>query len=273
MRLSARDLGVPSRWVGLPVQPAPAREVLGVDLLGPLRVRVHADPVAVTGLRQRALLVLLAMAAPQPVPVERILAVLFDGATEAATVRTLRSYVSKLRSNLGASSAQLRTSDGGYLLDLPAEALDVSRFRALLAAARELSVPELRLRTVDQALALWRGEPLVEVRRTAWGRSEARALSDAWMDAVVLRAHTRLAVGDHAAVASELKPLLDAHPHREDLAAVVLVSLYRSGRQVDALMLYPWLRDRLVSEFGVEPSPTLANVHTAILRHDPSLDG
>lgn len=272
VRAPVRALSVPGSGNGQRLQPAPAREGLRVDLLGPLRVRVGDSPVQVAGPRRRALLALMAMTAPRPVPVDRIISVLCDESVGTPTVPTVRTYVSKLRKELGAAAGQLRTADGGYLLDLDDNALDVRRFHTLLASARDQLALRRRLEIVDEALALWRGDPLVEVRTTAWGRSEARALGDAWMDAVVLRATTRLALGDHRAVAAELTPLLDEHPQREDLAAVLLVSLYRSGRQADALMLYPLLRDRLVDELGIEPGPTLSNVHAAILRHDPGLD-
>ncbi|MGH8827245.1 MAG: BTAD domain-containing putative transcriptional regulator, partial [Jiangellaceae bacterium] len=156
-------------------------------------------------------------------------------------------------------------------LDLDSEGLDVRRFQRMVRTAADAVDPRRRLHLAEEALGLWRGDPLVDVDDTAWARSEARVLTDTWLDALMYRARARAELGDHAVVAAELRPLVHEHPYREDLAAVLLTALYRAGRQAEALSLYPQVRDRIVEELGVEPGPELARLHAAILRHDALL--
>ncbi|MGH3507057.1 MAG: BTAD domain-containing putative transcriptional regulator, partial [Nocardioidaceae bacterium] len=266
---SPRDTSLPTRET--PRKVGNRRTSLEIGVLGPLRVRLSGALLPVAGARRRGIVSALAMADGQPVTAERLAHVLLGDNGARANVATMRTYLSKLRAELGSAAERLQTVDGGYVLDLDADEFDVRRFRALLGAARGASNPQLRLETADGALALWRGDPLVDLRDSAWGQAEIRALTSAWLEARKLRATAQLDLGDHVSVAAELEPVLAANPHREDLAGMLMVALYRSGRQAEALMLYPRLRDRIVSELGVEPGPALVDVHRAILRHDPAL--
>jgi DNA-binding SARP family transcriptional activator len=244
---------------------------LHVDVLGPLVARHDGRLLEVSGARRRALLAFLALAGGRPVAVSRIVDVLADGATDDHGIATLRTYMSKLRADLGAAASALRTVDGGYVLETPPEAVDALRLRELVGAARTSAAHE-RLDLATEALALWRGDPLPELATTRWGRAEATVLTSLWVEATALWAGAQMELGDNAAASGALRDLLREHPHREDLAAVYMKALYRSARQSEALAYYPLIRQRLRDDLGVEPSRDLADVYAAILTHAPDLD-
>jgi DNA-binding SARP family transcriptional activator len=246
--------------------PAPAPDRLQIDVLGSLEVRVDGARLEVHGSRRRSLLVLLALNAGRSVAVDRIADVLTDGAPDEHAVATVRTYLSKLRAELGPAAACLRTRDRGYVLDVPEEAVDAHRFRRLVMAARSGS-PQQRLALAEASLALWRGSPLAGVDGT-WGRSEAAALVDLRVEAVRGLAGSRAALGDAEGATQALGDLLREHPTREDIAASLMRQLYRAGRQADALATYARIRDRLARELGIHPGPALRSVQAAILAQD-----
>jgi DNA-binding SARP family transcriptional activator len=232
-----------------------------------LEVLVGGVPVEVRGSRRRSLLVLLALSPGRAVPVHRITDVLTEGAPDEHAVATVRTYLSKLRTELGPAAGLVRTRDHGYVLAVPDEAVDAHRFRRLVGAARTGS-PQRRIEQFGEALALWRGTPLVGIDGR-WVPSEAAALVDLRIEAVRGLAEARAALGDGIGAAQLLGDLLREHPTREDVAAALMRELYRTGRQADALMTYARVRDRLARDLGVEPGPALRAAHTAILAHDP----
>ncbi|UUZ60502.1 BTAD domain-containing putative transcriptional regulator [Nocardioides sp. B-3] len=244
---------------------------LHIDVLGPLVARHDGRPVEVSGARRRALLAFPALAGGRPVAVSRIVDVLADGASDDHGVATLRTYMSKLRADPGPAAGALRTVDGGYLLDTPPEAVDALRLRELVGAARA-AAGHARLDLATEALALWRGDPLPDLATTRWGRAEAAALTDLWVEATALWAGAQMELGDNASASAVLRDLLREHPHREDPAAVYMKALYRSARQSEALAYYPLIRQRLHDDPGVEPSRDPAEVYSAILTHAPDPD-
>ena len=147
------------------------------------------------------------------------------------------------------------------------EQLDLARVRSLVDAARA-SEPVRRAALLDDALALWRGEPLAEFRYETFAREEIARLEEFHLTLVEERAEAKLAIGAHAEVVSELEALVRAHPLRERLRAQLMLALYRSGRQAQALEAYREGRELLVEELGLEPSPLLRGVHASILRQE-----
>lgn len=246
--------------------PALTTARLQIDVLGSLEVRASGARLEVHGSRRRSLLVLLALNAGRSVAVDRIADVLTDGAPDEHAVTTVRTYLSKLRAELGPAAGSLRTRDRGYVLDVPDETVDAHRFRRLVVATRSGS-PQQRLVLAEAALALWRGSPLAGVDGT-WGRSEAAALVDLRIEAVRGLADSRAALGDADGATQALGDLLREHPTREDVAAALMRQLYRSGRQADALETYARIRDRLARELGIRPGPALRGVQAAILAQD-----
>lgn len=246
--------------------PAPSPTRLQIDVLGSLEVRADGVRLEVHGSRRRSLLVLLALNAGRSVAVDRIADVLTDGGPDEHAIATVRTYLSKLRAELGPAAGAIRTRDRGYVLDVPEEAVDAHRFRRLVVAARGGSPPH-RLEHAEAALALWRGTPLAGVDGR-WGRSEAAALVDLRIEAVRGLADARTVLGDAAGATQALGDLLREHPTREDIAVALMRQLYRAGRQADALETYARVRDRLAQELGIHPGPALRSLHSAILAQD-----
>jgi hypothetical protein len=150
---------------------------------------------------------------------------------------------------------------------LEPEQLDLARVRSLVDSARAAE-PVQRAALLDEALALWRGEPLAEFRYETFAREEIARLEEFHLTLVEERAEAKLAIGAHAEVVPELEALVVVHPLRERLRAQLMLALYRSGRQAEALEVYREGRELLVEELGLEPSPLLRGVHASILRQE-----
>ena len=161
----------------------------------------------------------------------------------------------------------IETRPPGYLVRLGPEQLDLARVRSLVDEARA-SEPVRRAELLDQALALWRGDPLAEFRYEAFAQEEIARLEEFRLTLLEERAEAKLAIGEHAELVSELEALVRAHPLRERLRAQLMLALYRSGRQAQALEVYREGRELLVEELGLEPSPLLRGVHASILRQE-----
>jgi tetratricopeptide (TPR) repeat protein len=177
--------------------------------------------------------------------------------------------VSQLRKLLGPET--LVTRPPGYSVRLEPGQLDADRFRRAVAEAREEG-PEERARLLGEALALWRGPPLQDFSFDAFAQSEIARLEEQRLAALEERIAAELELGRHAEVVGELASLVRAHPLRERLRANLMLSLYRSGRQADALDVYQEARQALVDELGIEPGPALKQLHAAILRQESALD-
>ena len=235
-------------------------------ILGPLEAREgEGEPIPLGGPKQRALLAMLLLEAGRVVSQDVLVEALWEGDPPATAVASLQNFVAQLRKALGPDVIDTRPP--GYLVRLGPEQLDLARVRSLVDAARA-SEPVRRAALLDDALALWRGEPLAEFRYEAFAREEIARLEEFHLTLVEERAEAKLAIGAHAEVVSELEALVHANPLRERLRAQLMLALYRSGRQAQALESYREGRDLLVEELGLEPSPLLRGVHASILRQE-----
>jgi predicted ATPase/DNA-binding SARP family transcriptional activator len=208
--------------------------------------------------RQRALLGYLLLRANEVVTQDRLVDALWSGSPPATAVTALHGYVSRLRRLLGAG--RLETRPPGYVLHVAPHELDLHRFRELLSQDRH-----------EQALALWRGPPLDDLAFEDFAQSEIACLEELRVVALEGRFEHELADGRHAHVVGELAAAVRAHPLREHLAGQLMLALYRSGRQAEALAAYRAARATLVDELGLEPAEELSELQRRILVHDPAL--
>jgi DNA-binding SARP family transcriptional activator len=234
-------------------------------ILGPLEARAGGKPVPLGSPKQRALLAMLLLEAGRVVSLDRLIEALWAGDPPATAVASLQNFVAQLRKALGADTIETRAP--GYVVRLDAEQLDVARVRSLVDAARA-SEPVRRAALLDEALALWRGEPLAEFRYETFALEEIARLEEFHLTLLEERAEAKLAIGAHADLVTELEALVRRHPLRERLRAQLMLALYRSGRQAQALEVYREGRELLVEELGLEPSPLLRGVHASILRQE-----
>jgi DNA-binding SARP family transcriptional activator len=236
---------------------------------------MNGQVVGVPAGKQRALLTWLAVRAPQPVSAEAAAEALWPRAAPAEALRSLQVTVSRLRRSLGAAGSVLETVASGYRLAVEADAVDARRFETLVDEARAARVRgdgAAARRLLDDALGLWRGPALADVGFESFAQAEIARLEELRLAALEERIDVRLSAGEHALVVAELEQLSAEHPSRERLVGLLMLALYRCGRQSDALEVYTRGRLRLDEELGLEPSPELQRLQEAILRHDPSLD-
>ncbi|PWV76985.1 Transcriptional regulatory protein, C terminal [Prauserella marina] len=239
-------------------------------LLGPLAVwNDDGVPVRVPEGKIRALLASLLLAEGNAVSAGRLADDLWGQDLPGNPVNTLQTKVSQLRRTL--AGAALVHGPSGYALTVPADALDVARFRALVRKAKPGTDAAGRARVLSEALALWRGEPLADFAGEPFAIPFAAQLGEEKLGAREDLAEARLELGEGAAVVDELGTLVEEHPLRERVRALHLRALYQAGRQAEALRGYRDFRALLVGELGLEPGPELREVHAAMLRQDPVL--
>lgn len=245
-------------------------------VLGETSVRTEdGRPVRVPELKVRALLAALLVDAGRPVAAYRLVDDLWGDEPPGSPLRALQAKVSQLRRALDEAEPGGRelvvTRAPGYLLAVPEGALDAHRFAALTTRARDTAAPRARAELLGEALGLWRGPAFADFAAEPFARAAADRLEEERLSARETLAETRLELGEHDMVASELAELVAHHPLRERLRAVQLRALYRAGRQSEALAGYEELRALLADELGLDPSPELAALHTAMLRQDADL--
>ncbi len=244
-------------------------------LLGPLLVRCGGTLIAVQRGNQRALLATLLLAANRVVPAEDIAEGLWGAVPPPSAPVTIRNYVKRLRQALGDTGrARISTQPRGYLISVGPGELDTSRFEGLLESARVAARDGCWDTAADQAraaLALWRGEPLADVESGTLALREVPRLDEMRLQALEVRIDADLHVGRHAEVTAELQDLARAHPLREQMHALLMLALYRYGRQGEALAAYQHARQVLVEELGTEPGADLQALHQQILTADPAL--
>jgi DNA-binding SARP family transcriptional activator/pimeloyl-ACP methyl ester carboxylesterase len=204
------------------------------------------------------------------VPGSQLIEALWGEAPPESAQTALHGHVSALRKLIGAE--RIRTRPPGYLLEAAAEEVDRARFESLVAQAREREAPEERSARLREALALWRGEPLAEFRDDAFAERERAGLEELRLAAVEERVDADLALGRHHELVPELEPLVAEHPFRERLRGQLMLALYRSGRQADALHVFQNGRTALVEGLGIDPGPALQQLELRILRQDASLN-
>jgi DNA-binding SARP family transcriptional activator len=241
-------------------------------VLGPLEARVGDASVELGAPKQRALLVHLLLHANRAVSIERLIDELWPEDPPETARHAIQVYVSRLRKALG-PPGRIAARSGSYALHLEAGELDLVRFRSLVNEARERigEEPATAARRLREALSLWRGRALADLDGEPAVRDIVLDLEEERLEATELRIEADLAMGQDAQLVPELERLLAEHPAREALYGQLMLALYRSGRQADALDVYRRARTRLMEELGVEPSPKLRALQAAVLRQDPSL--
>jgi len=244
-------------------------------VLGPLQAYADGRSVVVGGGRQRALLALLLVHAGEVVSRDRLIEELWAGKPPPGGSQSLDAYLSRLRRAFreAGEGDVLATHAPGYVLH--AEETDARRFEALAAQGREALAAGEAARAAQvlaEALALWRGAAYAEAADESWACAEAGRLAGLRLSAIEDRVEAELSLGRHAALVPELEVLVAREPARERLAGQLMLALYRSGRQVDALAAYRAVRRSLVEELGLEPGPELRRLEAAVLAHDPALD-
>lgn len=248
-------------------------------VLGPLALDAAGHGIALGGDKQRTVLALLAAAEGRVVPTASLLEGLWEDAVTDKAHATLQVHVSNLRRALAAAgegAPRVELVHDGYRLDLAATQLDLAQFRshcAAASAARTRGDSEAASRLYADALGLWRGDAFADLSGVRAVREIAVALDEDRLVAVGRRIDADLDRGLHAELVSELSQLVRQHPLRERFWEQLMVALYRSGRQADALSAYAGVRRLLSDELGVDPGEPLQRLEAAVLAHDPALDG
>ncbi len=247
-------------------------------LLGPLEVWDHGRALELGGQKRRALLALLLLHANEVVSSDRLIEELWGEEPPQAAATALHGHVSRLRKLLGGgdgpSEQLLVTRPPGYVLQIGPDQLDLHSFERLRDDARaarskgDLADASAKLR---DALTLWRGPPLADLAYERFAQAECGRLEELRLATIEERIEMDLALGRHGDVSSELERLVAEHPLREGFRAQLMLALYRSGRQAEALQVYQQGRRVLVEELGIDPSQRLRDLEQAILRQDESL--
>jgi predicted ATPase/DNA-binding SARP family transcriptional activator len=241
-------------------------------VLGPLEVRDGDESLPLAGAKQRALLALLLVHANHVLSRDRLIDELWGEHPPETAVQSVQVYVSRLRKLLPPGA--LHTRPPGYLLEVEPDELDLRRFERLLAEGRQARAqgdPERASAILHDALVLWRGPALAEFASEPFAQAEIGRLEDLRLVAVEERIEADLALGHHAELIGELEAVIAENPHRERLRGQLMLALYRSGRQAEALAAYQHARGALVDELGVEPSEQLRQLEKQILNQDPTL--
>ncbi len=246
-------------------------------VLGPLEVRAGAEVAFIGAERLRAMLAILLLDANRVVPTERLAHCLWDGEPPDGARTSVRAYISQLRKILRPIGADTRivTSPPGYLVRVEPGELDLQCFEAGAAAGRAhlaAGDPAAAATSLRDALGIWRGQALVDVGTSGCLMGSAERIEQSCIAAIEDRIDADLAVGDHHTAIADLEPLVAAHPLRERFWQQLIVALYRSGRQGDALRAYQRVRTELAETLGIEPSLEVRELEAAVLRQDPSLD-
>lgn len=243
-------------------------------VLGPLKVLAHdGTELVIRGYKQRALLTLLLLGRGRPVPVDRLLDVLWGDQLPGNPMNALQAQVSQLRKSLGAGS--IRSVGAAYALALDNGALDIDVFEELVENGRvalDLGDAARAVVLLQEGLALWRGDVLADVDDPDVAAAERVRLEELRVTALEAKLQASLDLGRHRDVVAELEVLVVSYPLRERLWELLMLALYRSGRQADALRAYQHARDILVDELGIEPGAALRQLESRILGQDADLE-
>ncbi len=238
-------------------------------VLGPLEVAADGVELPLGGASQRALLAMLLLHANEVVSSDRLIDELWDEPPGSGAT-ALQVRVSQLRKALGRAAERVETRSPGYVLHVEPEELDLDRFTRLVERSGGAE-PAVAAELLREALALWRGPPLADLVYESFAQPAIGRMDDLRMAALERRVEADLALGRHAELVGELETLVARYPLRERLRGQLMLALYRSGRQAEALEAYRAARRALVEELGIEPSPALQELERAILRHDTGL--
>src|SRR5215211_4030538 len=243
-------------------------------ILGPLEASEAGREVAVGSGKQRVVLALLLLHPNEVLSRDRLIDVLWDESPPPTAANMLHNYVSQLRRAVGGdAAAALETHGNGYRLRLERGERDLDRFEELLSRGRALAPddPKAAAELLREALALWRGPPLADFTYEDFAREEIGRLEELRLSALEERIEADLALGRHPDLVAELRRLVGEHPLRERLRGQLMLALYRSGRQAEALDVYREARRALLAEHGLEPGAALRELEAGILREDPRL--
>jgi DNA-binding SARP family transcriptional activator/tetratricopeptide (TPR) repeat protein len=254
------------------LEPVPScREEMHVEfrVLGPLELRLGGEAVPLRGQRLRTLLADLLVHLGEVVPRDRLVEDLWPSGAPKGAEHAIETHVSKLRTVLGGAATVARRPPG-YVLEVEPGAVDSVRFEQLLEQAREAEPARAAARAAD-ALALWRGPAYADVAYDSFAQAEIARLEELRLEAEEERIDAELALGRSSESIGELEALVAAAPSRERRHALLMLALYRTSRQADALEAFRSARDHLLDELGIEPSPELRELERRILQQDPEL--
>jgi DNA-binding SARP family transcriptional activator/tetratricopeptide (TPR) repeat protein len=244
-------------------------------LLGPLLVRRGDVLISIPAGKQRVLLAALLLAQGRAISADELAGLLWESGPPPSGRVTVHNYVKRLRQALLDSSRALVTTQAdGYLLRVPADDLDISRFEEITARARQARQAGQHAQASDgfrTALSLWRGRPLADVPCDQLIVRHVSLLEELRWQVLEERIEADLHCGLQAELLTELRALVDAEPFRERLRSLLMLTLYLEGRQADALAAFQEARRVLIEEIGVEPGPELRRLHERMLNSDPAL--
>jgi DNA-binding SARP family transcriptional activator len=244
-------------------------------LLGPIEVASDGRSVSLGGRQRRTLLAILAVHAGEPVTTDRLIDELWGDTPPQTARKTVQAHIAHLRRALNVEENVLESADQGYVLRLDRLDFDVRRFEDLIGDARlhRATEPDTAADTLQRALSMFRGPPLVGAADDAFSlRIERARLDELRLSAMEDRLDALLASGESESVAAEADALVAEYPLRERIWGLLMVALYRSGRQGEALQAYARARHRLAEELGLDPSSALQSLEQRILDHDSDLE-
>ncbi|MGA8114107.1 MAG: AfsR/SARP family transcriptional regulator, partial [Actinocatenispora sp.] len=241
------------------------------SVLGDLQVRAGGQSVRVGHSRQACVLAALLVDLNRVVPADQLAVRAWGDQPPQRARATLHTYLSRLRAALRPHpGVTLQRRPAGYVLGADPATVDLHRFRQLVAEARTAPDDGTARSMLDQALALWRGEPFASLD-TPWLAVVRTGLEAERLAVELDRNDLRLRLGGHADLLAELTRQAATHPLDERLAGQLILAQYRSGRQADALGTYEALRRRLVADLGADPGARLRELHHAVLTNDPAV--
>lgn len=247
--------------------------MVDIRVLGRIEARDDdGSEISVGRERIRAVLGMLTLGSPEMVTTDEIVDALWGASDTAKPESALQMSISRLRNALG--DDVIETAAGGYRLTVDEASIDLGRFRALVRRGKQmraLGQHQAAAEALSQALREWRGPALSDVRRFDSVERASRRLEEERMVAAEELIESRLDAGRHSEAISELTGLVEMSPYRERLWRLLMLALYRSGRQRDALAAFARVRQIFGEELGLEPSPALVELEDLILTHDPSL--
>jgi serine/threonine protein kinase/WD40 repeat protein len=256
-----------------PPKSRPTSDQLSVEfrILGSFAALRSGRLIPLGGPKQRLVLALLVLEANRVVSADRLIDQLWAHDPPEAARGTLQAYISRLRKALGSDRIEARAP--GYVLRATRDEVDSDRFDRLVADAHDRleSDPQAAKSLLDTALELWRGPALDDLAAEQAVRSQVARLEELRLTAIEYRIEARLVLGHHTELVAELERLVSEHPLREPFSASLMLALYRSERQAEALAAFERIRRLVSDELGTDPSPGLRRLHERILKQDPEL--
>ena len=255
------------RFIGRSGRQWKVPSTLAISLLGPLEIRRGTVTIQVPQNKHRVVIAVLALRIGTVVSVDDLITYLWTDQPPATAKKTLQGYVARIRKLLGRDV--VTTHPSGYALTTAC--VDVVIFEQLLDLAKSESDQNRRLARLREALTLVRGAPLADIWSERLQQGPGASLTARWLEAIEHRIDSEIETGNHESVLPELYELLAAHPLREPFWRQFMYALYRADQQAEALNAFHRMRDMLIKELGVEPSPSVRALHAQILAHDPVL--